>query len=331
MVIVTPGSSDAATGSLDEARQLTTTTQSGSAISLTVNGQTLTETLSPLGAASTIGLLGLNANVAPTSRLTNLSIRGNVQTAADIIIAGFGTSGTGTKSILIRGVGPSLAQFGVSGVLPAPELTLFDPASTQIAANSGWGGSSTLSETFGRVGAFALAPTSADAAILQSVGVGSYTAELSGVGGTAGVGLTELYDADAAAPTARLTNLSARGPVGEANGILILGFVIAGNAPETVLLRGIGPSLSLFGLQQVLATPRIDLFDASGTLLDSNATWGGTDALSSVFVQVGAFPLPAGSNDAALLERLPPGAYTVELSGSSGSTGLALVEVYEVN
>jgi hypothetical protein len=118
--------------------------------------------------------------------------------------------------------------------------------------------------------------------------------------------------------------------VGSGANVLIAGFVVTGTANETVLLRGVGPSLSQFGLTGVLATPKITLYNSSGAMVDTNTVWGGSSSLASTFTQVGAFALPAGSADSVLLETLAPGAYTVELSGVSGATGIALIEVYEV-
>jgi hypothetical protein len=214
--------------------------------------------------------------------------------------------------------------------LATPQLNLFNSSGTSIFTNAGWGGSTTLSQAFSQVGAFALSATSADSAILQSLGAGAYTAQLSGVGGTTGVGLTELYDADTGLPSMRLINISARGQVGTGGNILIAGFVISGNTSETVLLRGIGPSLAQFNLTGVLSNPQISLFDSTGKQIDSNTVWGGSSTLSTTFSQVGAFSIPSTSADSALLENLPPGSYTVHLSGASNATGMGLIEVYEV-
>ncbi len=329
-VIVAPTSSDSATGTTSASGQFTATTAAGSTLALSVDGQTLTESLTLPGSSTPIAGSGLSANIARTSRLINLSVRGNVGTGPNILIAGFVTGGTGSKSILVRGIGPTLSSFGVTGTLAAPQLTLFDSSGASILSNSGWGGSTTLSQTFSQLGAFALPATSADSAILQTLGAGSYTAQLSGSGGTSGIGLTELYDADTGFPSARLINISARGQVGTGGNILIAGFVISGNSTETVLLRGVGPTLSQFNLSGALAAPQLTLFDSTGKKIDSSTTWGGSSALSSVFTQVGAFSLPSTSADSVLLENLPPGSYTVQLSGVSGATGTALIEVYEV-
>jgi hypothetical protein len=229
----------------------------------------------------------------------------------------------------MRGVGPTLGQFGVSDALQEPVLSLYE-GSTLEASNSSWGGTTALSTAFSEVGAFPLPTTSADAAILTSLAAGPYTVQLSGTGGTGGVGLAEIYDADSGAPTSSLINISARASVGTGGNILIAGFIISGNTPVTVLIRAVGPSLTQFGITSPLATPQLALYDSTNSVLESNTGWGGNANLATVFAQVGAFKLLAGSADAAMLVTLPPGAYTAEMSGLGGATGLGLAEIYAV-
>jgi hypothetical protein len=111
---------------------------------------------------------------------------------------------------------------------------------------------------------------------------------------------------------------------------LIAGFVITGNTPETVLIRGIGPTLGQFGVSGALATPQLVLYDSNNDALQSNGGWGGSQVLAQTFAQVGAFPLNADSADAAILVTLPPGAYTAEVTGVNGAMGVGLAEIYEV-
>ena len=275
------------------------------------------------------GVMEKSAATDP-SRIINLSARSTVGTGGNILIAGFVLNGTGTKQVLLRGVGPTLAQFGVTQALAQPHLALISSAGATLAANSIWGGGPTLTDAFVQVGAFALPGGSDDAALLQPLGAGSYTAQLSGLSSTTGVGLAEIYDADTGTPTARLINISARANVGTASNILIAGFVISGNTPETVLIRGIGPTLSQFGVTGSLATPQLVLYDSDNNTLESNSGWGGTAPLTQAFAEVGAFSLTSKSADAAMLVTLPPGAYTAEVSGVGGATGVGLAEIYEV-
>lgn len=262
-----------------------------------------------------------------SSRLSNLSVR---STLADgqILIVGFGISGNGQKQMLIRGIGPALAQFGVSGTLADPQLRLFDGA-TQMNQNDDWGGSATMSSTFTSVGAFGLAANSKDAALLVQLSPKSYSAQVSATTGS-GVTLVEVYDADANSSGARLTNVSARNPVGTGANVLVIGFAISGSLPKTLLMRGVGPSLAQFGVGGVLADPVLTVFNSGGATINSNNDWGGGTTLSSAFDQVGAFGLPTTSKDAALVITLQPGTYTAQISGANNTTGVALVEVYEL-
>jgi len=125
-------------------------------------------------------------------------------------------------------------------------------------------------------------------------------------------------------------NVSARGDVGAGASSLIAGFVVAGATSETLLIRGIGPGLGTFGVAGPLAAPQLAVFGTRGNLIASNTGWGGTAALVAAFGQVGAFPLAASSADDALIVTLPPGAYTAQVTGAAGGTGIALLEVYDL-
>lgn len=264
------------------------------------------------------------------SHLANLSSSGFVGSGANNLVVGFTIGGLGSKQVLFRGIGPSLAEFGVTGTLALPQLTLFNGNSVPIASNAGWAGSPSLAAVFTQVGAFALPVNSNDAAITQTLPVGGGTAQVSGANDSTGVSLAEIYDADLTTSASRLINLSARAQVGAAAVPLVAGFVISGNTAETVLLRGIGPGLSQFGLSGTLNTPALTLYNHSGAIVASNSGWGGSALLSTAFSQVGAFSLPVGSADAALLQTLAPGNYTAQLSNADSTAGLGMVEIYEV-
>ena len=270
--------------------------------------------------------------VTTSARLTNLSARATVGTGNEILIAGFVSAGTGTKQILLRGIGPTLGTaFGVTGVLATPQLTLYDARGRTVAANSTWGGTAALVAAFNAVGAFALPSNSADAALLQTLDAGSYTAQITGANGATGVALAELYDADTGTPTASLVNISARAYVGNGSGILIAGFAVTGTSSETILIRGVGPGLkSYFGFPTSLGGTKVALFDSKNNQITANAGWGNDPWISGTGTQVGAFPLPPGSADSALLVTIPPGSYTVQVTGTAGSNGVGLVEIYEV-
>lgn len=280
------------------------------------------------------------------ARIVNLSARAEVQTGSDILIAGFVVSGTGSKSMLVRGIGPTLGEFGLNGFLPTPVLTLFDSSDSVVAANSGWGGGGALSAAMARVGAFALVSSSLDDVLVQSVPVGSYTAQVAGDALATGVALAELYDGDIGTPTARLINISSRANVQPGSNILIAGFVVdAGptGADETVLIRGIGPALTAFSVPNALQTPVLTLLDNKGVVIATNQGWNSGSILGpspvnahvgiSTFAtmsKVGAFGLTNAALDCAMTVTLPPGSYTAQVSGANDTSGVGLVEVYEV-
>jgi len=279
--------------------------------------------------------------VSTNAWLINLSARANAETGANQLIAGFITTGTANKSLLIRGDGPALGEFGVADFLPDPQLTLVS-GSTTVATTTSW--SASLNPVFAQVGAFSLTAGSRDTVLLESLAPGAYTAQVVSQTTNNGVALAEVYDADAGAPTNRLINISARACVGTGANILIGGFVIGGNTPQTVIIRGDGPSLAGFGLLGALTSTTLTLSNCYGAIA-TNSGWGnapvaGPAATGSITVQpltaalstkVGAFALTAGSNDSAMVATLPPGAYTAQVSGASGSTGIALMEIYELH
>ncbi len=274
----------------------------------------------------------LAVNGPERARLVNLSIRTQAGTGAQTLIVGFviGGAGTsGTKPVLLRGIGPTLTQFGVGGALADPQLTLFR-GNAVVASNNDWSGSA-LAAIFSQAGAFALPVGSRDAALQPTLENGSYSVQLSG--GGAGIALAEIYDvtpaADVTAAKPRLVNVSARAVAGAGAEALIAGFVIDGAGSTTVLIRGIGPTLAQFGVAGALADPQLQLFRGDA-VIQSNNDWGGTAQLRTAFEQVAAFGLPPTSLDAALLATLPPGQYSVQLSGAAATNGVALIEVYEM-
>ncbi len=281
-------------------------------------------------------VLAVNATeggVAPApGRLVNLSVRTNAGSGDNTLIVGLGIGGaatTGNKAVVLRGVGPTLAAFGVSGTLADPALEVFRDGNS-VAANDNW----RLADApaFAAVGAFALTPGARDAALAaDNFAGGSYSIQIAGRDGGTGIALAEIYDATPAAAftaaTPRLVNVSARTHVGTGDNILIAGFVVGGSSPVRVLIRAVGPTLGNFGVGGSLSDPRMDVV-RNGTVVATNDNWNQADA--PVFARVGAFALPAGSRDAALVTTLEPGSYTVQIAGVGTATGIALVEIYEV-
>ena len=271
------------------------------------------------------------------SRLLNLAARAQVGTGGDVLIPGF-VIGTGaSKSVLIRAVGPTLGTFGVAGTLTSPVLTLFDSAQRSVATNTRWSSAPNAAEirlVAPRVGAFALPENSADSVVLAKLAPGAYTAQTAGANNTAGVALVEIYDADATAGagTSRLINTAVRAQVGTGANVLIPGLVVSDGAPKTVLIRAVGPTLASFGVAGTLAEPVVSLFAGAESFL-TNRGWANASNASEIrttAAKVGAFALTDGSKDSVILASLSPGAYTIQVSGADGTTGVALIEVYEV-
>lgn len=251
------------------------------------------------------------------SRLPNLSVR-TALAAEQTLFVGFSTQGS--KEMLVRGIGPTLARFGLTGVLEDPRIELYNAASVRIDENNDW--NPALATVFPQFGAFELAANSKDAALRRSVS-GSHTAQIKGTG--PGVVLVEVYDTGG---SGKLVNVSARNVVGTDDNILIAGFVVDGSAAKTLLIRGVGAKLAEFGVPNVLLDPKLEIYTAAGLKISENDNWN--TMLQPLARNVGAFDLTAGSHDAALVITLAPGAYTAQLSGVGGTTGEAMVEVYEV-
>lgn len=284
-----------------------------------------------------IGTLTVNATSSTTSnaaRLINISTRAQVGTGANILIPGFVIGGSGTETLLIRADGPSLTAFGVSGALSQPSLMVTNSTGTVMASNTGWGTNTNpaqIASTAASVGAFALAPGSADCAVIVSLPPGAYTVLVSGVGNTIGVALAEVYEVTSNGT--RLINISTRAQVGTGANILIPGFVIGGSGTEELIVRADGPSLTQFGITGVLAQPSLSLTNSTGAVVGSNTGWGTNfypTLIASTSASVGAFALVSGSSDSAAIVTLTPGAYTMQVDGVNNTTGVALAEVYEV-
>jgi hypothetical protein len=326
VVTTTPSVVDGGVGSLTESGQVSVSTASGAQLAMTVNSasKSIAATYTASGSTTPLSFAGVQDTVRLTSALANLSIRSNAGTLDQTLIVGFVVAG-GSKPVLMRGIGPALAGFGVSGSLPDPKLDLARGGAA-VASNDNW--TSAAGDLFARVGAFALNAGSRDAALVATLEAAGYTAQLTDVAGAAGVALLELYDT-ATESGGRLVNVSARSQVGTGGAILIAGFNVSGAGPRRMLIRAIGPGLTAFGVSGALADPKLDLYETGKTIvIATNDNW--EQAAAATFGSVGAFGLSAGSRDAVLVVTLTPGSYTAQVSGVGSTTGVALVEVYEV-
>ena len=302
-----------------------------------------TVTVSNMAGSVTSDTANLTVTSPVPGHLVNLSVRTGAGTGAQTLIAGFVIMGA-NKSMLIRGIGPALIPYGVADALPDPALNIYlSGTSAPVYSNAGWGSvnattTTALNAAFAAIGAFSLPDsTSKDSALLVSLAPGAYTAQITGRSGDTGIALAELYDDDGSAAAGQLINASARAQVGTGNGILIAGFVISGNTNKTVLIRGIGPALTAYGVAGALPDPELDIYrSGASSPIYTNTGWGNggsatTASLTSAFTSTGAFQLTdPTSKDSALLISLPPGVYTAQVKGASGDTGVALIEVYAV-
>jgi len=255
----------------------------------------------------------------------NLSTRGTVSRGDNVLINGFIITGSGPKTVILRALGPSLADFGVSGALPDPALSLYDSSHHLIATNDNWQtdhGSAFMAQN-------GFAPDNpAESATLQTLVPGAYTVVVRGRNGTEGVSLAEIYRLYSPGFTSKLYNISGRGFVGTGDNLLISGFIVGDVGSATVVVRALGPSLGSFGVDQPLSDPVLTIYDSNGAQIALNDNW--RDDNNSINVQQRGLA-PPNPLESAIVLHLPAGAYTAVVRGANGATGNALVEVYHIN
>jgi hypothetical protein len=253
-------------------------------------------------------------------QLGNISTRLSVGTNDNVLIGGFIVTGTESKQVIARAIGPSLA---FTGVLSDPVLELHDSSGATIATNDNWQESADKQAIIDS----GFAPSDdKESAILMTLEPGLYTSIVRGVGGTTGVALAEVYDLDRTVDS-KLANISTRGFVQTGDNEMIGGLIILGDTDTDVLVRAIGPSLTDFGVSGALADPTLELHDGNGALLASNDNWR-----SDQEAEIEATTIPPNDDlEAAILRTLAPGAYTAIVRGANDTTGVALVEVYNVS
>ena len=316
----------------DGSYTLAATTTSGSVtLSGGVNPTTTTTTATlTLPGNTKVDFSGLSTTTKRTDRLIGLASRSKVGTGESVLITGVAIGGTDSKRVLIRAGGPALAAFGLASTLPNPTIKIYR-GSTLIAQNDDWNPADAAE--MGRLGLFAFPNGSKDAAILTTLAPGGYTAHISDQSGTGtGVALAEIYDASVnpAAEDQRLVSIASRGTVTPGDGALIGGFVVTGNSPKTLLIRGVGPALTAFGVAGALADPSLTIYQDS-KVITTNEGWANSAAIAAAAIQTGAFALSSTSKDAAVLLTLSPGAYSAQVkSAKNASSGVALIEIYEV-
>ncbi len=269
-------------------------------------------------------LSSINAQeIKPFAQFLNVSSRLHTGTGDDVLIGGFVVAGTGAKKVIIRVLGPSLQSYGVSGVLPDPTLELHNQTGAIIATNNNW-----KDTQQSEIAATNLAPSDdRECAIVTTLAPGAYTAIARGVANSTGVVLLEVYDLNQSAGS-RLTNVSTRGFVDLGDDVLIGGAIVGGGngGVNVIVARALGPSLTNAGIPNAMQDPVLELHNQEGTLLDSNDNWrdGKQQAVSA------AGFAPSDDREAAIFAILPPGAYTAIVRGKNNTTGVALVEFYNL-
>lgn len=285
-------------------------------------------------------------DIRPRGRpvLGNLSGRGRVDENHSLV-AGFvtdswrrpETSPTSNRArIVLRGIGPTLADFGVNSPLPDPVLSFENRQSGQLLTNDDWTETDVHTSLSLRAhGVFPLRNESADSRLIMNLPVGIFTSTVAAKEGESGIALAEVQ-ALGTSHSAELANLSLRGNVGSGEDVLIGGFIVKDpdqlDRPLRVLIRAVGPTLEAYDVEGVCRDPRLTLFNADGEAIATNNDWqAGSDAdIAALAATLGAFELPAGSKDAALVIELPPGAYTGHVTDEAGPGGEALFEIYRI-
>ena len=274
------------------------------------------------------------------SLLDNISTRAFVQTGDDMMIGGFIVQGTEPKSVIIRAIGPELAQYGVPDVLADPTLELHDGTGALIASNDSWlhtmlGGIIT-SDQVSDIRNSGRAPTDArESAIIAELPAGNYTAIVRGVNNTIGIALAEVYDLGPEGNSI-LANVSTRALVQIGDNVMIGGFIIRGTQPKRVILRALGPELDGYGVPNVLPDPTLELHDGSGALIASNDDWqhtiiGGIITADQVRDIRSSGHAPMDPRESAIIADLPPSNYTGIVRDKNIIIGVALVEVYDLD
>ncbi len=255
----------------------------------------------------------------PQQKLLNVSTRVRVYKDNSVMIGGFIISGQSQKQIVLRAIGPSLIPLGVEGALKDPILDVYDSSGTVIAENDDWTSLPPDSIPSG------FAPTDPkESLIVETLPAGGYTAVLRGTDGSSGVALVELYDLDPNQST--IVNLSTRGQVGTGDDVLIGGFIISGENPTRVMLRAIGPELLPYGITNALLDPVLELHGPDGSIIYQNDNWR-SDQEQQILDTTLA---PLDDRESAIVATLPPAKYTAIVRGANGSSGVALVELYNL-
>jgi hypothetical protein len=298
------------------------------------------------GGGAAAGFAATNTNqiftvsTSTQGSLGNISTRAFVQTGENVMIGGFIVQGTGPKRVIIRAIGPELTQYGIADALGNPRLELHNGTGALIASNDDWQttiiGGIITSNQVSDIQNSGRAPTAAsESAIIADLQPGNYTAIVRGINNTTGVALVEVYDLSPGASSS-LGNISTRSFVQTGEHVMIGGFIVQGTGPKRVIIRAIGPELTQYGITNALPNPTLELHNGTGALIASNDDWqttilGGIITSSQVSDIQNSGRAPTAASESAIVADLQPGNYTAIVRGVSNTTGVALVEVYDLN
>lgn len=278
--------------------------------------------------------------VGPISTLGNISSRAFVQTGDSVMIGGFIVQGAESKRVIIRAIGPELTHYGVPNALVNPTLELHDGTGALIASNDNWqhtiiGGIITSNQVSEIAGSGHAPGDPRESAIIADLPAGNYTAIVRGVNDTTGVALVEVYDLSPETDSI-LHNISTRSFVQTGDNVMIGGFIVAGTESKRVIVRAIGPELSQYGVPNTLLNPTLALHDHTGALIASNDSWlhtiiGGVITGDQTQAIRNSGHPPGDNRESAIVADLPRGNYTAIVRGVHNTTGVALVEVYDLD
>ena len=281
-------------------------------------------------------------SVGPISTLGNISTREFVQTGDNVMIGGFIVQGSEPKRVIIRAIGPELGAppYNVPNALANPTLELHNSTGALIASNDNWHdtiiGGIITSDQRGDIRNSGYAPGDGrESAIIAELPAGNYTAIVRGVNNSTGVALVDVYDLTPDSNSI-LANISTRSFVQTGDNVMIGGFIVQGTEPKRVILRAIGPELTQYGVPDAMVNPTLELYDANGALIASNDNWR-TTIIGGVITSDQRSDIrnsgyaPGDERESAIIAYLPPGNYTAIVRGVNNTTGVALVEVYDLD
>jgi hypothetical protein len=276
--------------------------------------------------------ISFNCPTPPRSYLGNISTRSFVQTSDNVMIGGFIVQGTQSKSVILRAIGPELSQFGIPNFLADPTLELHNGNGTLIASNDDW---ITSNQALDILNSGHAPSDPLESAIIADLVPDRYTAIVRGFNNTTGVALVEAYDLSPSSGSI-LGNVSTRSFVQTDDDVMIGGFIVQGTQPKNLIIRAIGPELSQDGVPNPLADPTLELHNGNGDLIASNNDWqhtiiGGIITSNQVQDIQNSGHAPADASESAIIANLPPGNYTAVVRGVNNTTGVALVEVYDLD